>query len=142
MKIIDTTFDKGWQWKGRGVGVIFPYISKHRYAWFLLPCTYCCQDANISLSLMYVGHLTKLMKGFNRHYFTNIEEGLPRWPTGKESTCQCRRHKKLWFNSQVRKTPWRRKWQPTPAWLPRQFCGQRKLVDYSPQVLKESDTTE
>ena len=27
--------------------------------------------------------------------------------------------------------PWRRKWQPTPVYLPGEFCGQRTLVDYS-----------
>ena len=28
--------------------------------------------------------------------------------------------------------PQRRKWQPTPIYLPGEFCGQRTLVDYSP----------
>ena len=82
------------------------------------------------------------MKGFNRHYFTNIQEGLPRWPSCKESISQCRRHKKLWFNAWVKKIPWRRKWQPTPVLLPEQIHEQRNLVGYSPQVLKESDTTD
>ena len=30
----------------------------------------------------------------------------------KESTCQCRRHKRCRFNPGVGKIPWRRKWQP------------------------------
>ena len=30
------------------------------------------------------------------------------------------------------KTPWRRKWQPTPVSLPGKFHGQRSLVGYSP----------
>ena len=33
---------------------------------------------------------------------------------------------------------WRRKWQPTPVFLP----GQRSLTGYSPWSLKEWDTTE
>ena len=37
---------------------------------------------------------------------------------------------------------WRRKWQPTPIFLPGEFHGQRTLVDYSPRGRKESDTTE
>ena len=41
-----------------------------------------------------------------------------------------------------RKTPWRRKWQPTPVFLPGNFHGQRSLVGYSPWGHKESDTTE
>ena len=43
----------------------------------------------------------------------------------KESACQCRR---LGFNPWVRKIPWRRKWQPTPVFLPEEFHGQRSLV--------------
>ena len=32
----------------------------------------------------------------------------------------------------VRKTPWRRKWQPTPVFLPGKSHGQRSLVGYCP----------
>ena len=46
------------------------------------------------------------------------------------------------FSSWVGKIPWRRKWQPTPVFLPGESHGQRSLVDYSPQGRKESDTTE
>ena len=46
------------------------------------------------------------------------------------------------FNPWVRKIPWRREWQPTPIILPGEFHGQGSLVGYSPQGLKESDTTE
>ena len=34
------------------------------------------------------------------------------------------------FDSWVRKIPWRRKWQPTPVFLPGKFHGQRSLVGY------------
>ena len=37
---------------------------------------------------------------------------------------------------------WRRKWQPTPVFLPGESHGRRSLVDYSPRGRKESDTTE
>ena len=37
---------------------------------------------------------------------------------------------------------WRRKWQPTPIFLPGEFHGERSLVGYSPRGRKESDTTE
>ena len=38
---------------------------------------------------------------------------------------------------------WRRKWQPTPAFLPGEFHGQRNLADYnSPQGCKMLDTAE
>ena len=38
--------------------------------------------------------------------------------------------------------PWRRKWQPTPVFLPGKPHGQRSLVGYSPWGCKELDTTE
>ena len=37
---------------------------------------------------------------------------------------------------------WRRKWQPTPVFLPGKFHGQRNLVGYSPRGGKELATTE
>ena len=57
-------------------------------------------------------------------------------PSGKESTCQCRRWKR--FHPWVR----RRAWQPTPVFLPGESHGQRSLVGYSPQGHKRSDMTE
>ena len=38
--------------------------------------------------------------------------------------------------------PWRRKWQPTPVFVPGVFHGQRSLAGYSPWGCKELDTTE
>ena len=55
----------------------------------------------------------------------NLKMGFPWWLSGKESACQCRRR---WFNSWVRKIPWRRKWLPSPG----KSLGQRSLVGYSP----------
>ena len=40
------------------------------------------------------------------------------------------------------KMPWRRKWQPTPASLPGESHGQRRLVASVHWVTKESDTIE
>ena len=34
--------------------------------------------------------------------------------------------------------PWRRKWQPAPAFLPGESHGQRSLAGYSPWVRKET----
>ena len=52
---------------------------------------------------------------------------------------QCRRPR---FDPWVGKIPWRRKWQPTPVFLPGKFHGWRSMVGYSPWGGKESDTTE
>jgi len=37
--------------------------------------------------------------------------------------------------------PWRRKWQPTPVFLPGKFHGQKSLEGYSPWGRKELDLT-
>ena len=37
---------------------------------------------------------------------------------------------------------WRRKWQPTPVFLPGESHGRKSLVGYSPWGREESDTTE
>ena len=42
----------------------------------------------------------------------------------------------------VRKIPWRRKWQPTPVFIPGESHEQRSLVGYTPWGLKELDMTE
>ena len=54
------------------------------------------------------------------------------FPGGKEFACQFRRHKGCRFNLWVGKIPWRRKWPPTPVFLPEKFHGQRSLAGYSP----------
>ena len=64
-------------------------------------------------------------------------EGLPRWCSSKEPTCQCRG---LRFDPWVRKFPWRRKWQSPPVFLPGKSHRQRSLAGCS-GVAKESDMT-
>ena len=72
----------------------------------------------------------------------SIYIGIPRWLSSKESACQCRRHRRCRFNSCVRKTPWRNKWQPTPIFLLGNSHGQTSLVGYSPWGRQESNMTE
>ena len=59
----------------------------------------------------------------------------------KESTHQCRRHRRCGFDPWVGKIPWRRTWQPTPIFLPGEFHGQRSWVGYSSWSHKEFDMT-
>ena len=44
--------------------------------------------------------------------------GLPKWHSGKEPACQCRRHKRCRFDPWIRKIHWRREWPPNPVFLP------------------------
>ena len=71
-----------------------------------------------------------------------VSNRKPRFHSNKESTCQCRRHKRHWFDPWVRKIPWGRKWQPTPIFLPVKFIGWKSLEGYSPWGHEESDTIE
>ena len=66
-----------------------------------------------------------------------IQEGLPRWLSGKESACQCRRCR---FNPWVGEIPWRRKWQPTPVFLPEKFNGQKSVMELLSVGSQEFDT--
>ena len=45
--------------------------------------------------------------------------------SGKEPTCQRRRRQRRGFHSWVRMIPWRRAWQPTPVFMPRESHGQK-----------------
>ena len=42
----------------------------------------------------------------------------------------------------IKEIIWRRKWQPTPVFLPGESHGQRSLVGYSLRGLKELNMTE
>ena len=61
---------------------------------------------------------------------------FPRWLSGKESACQCRRWR---FDFWVGKVLWRRKWQPTLVYLPVKSHGQRSLAGFSPWGREELD---
>ena len=50
--------------------------------------------------------------------------------------------RRLRFEPWVGKIPWRRKWQPTPAFLPAESHGLRSLMGCSPGGRTELDTTE
>ena len=67
---------------------------------------------------------------------------FPDGSSGKEPVCKCRRLKKCGFHPWVWKIPWRRKYPPTPVFLPGKSHGQKSLAGYRPWGHKESDTTE
>ena len=50
-----------------------------------------------------------------------VHMGFSGGARGKEFAYQCRRHKRRWLNPWVMKIPWRRAWQSTPVFLPREF---------------------
>ena len=113
--------------------VFFPTPSKNKVLT-------CCHITSTSFSACFLQ--IRIFSYFNvlNYVPPKFILGLPRWRRGKESTCQCRRCKRLRFDPWVRKIPWSRKQQPTPVFLPGKFLGQRSLAGSSGH--KESDTTE
>ena len=94
-----------------------------------------------SISLVGVNVCFTQKKSLDFFFFPpllNLQKGLPMWLSGKESPCQCKRHR---FETWVGKIPWNRKWQPTLVLLPGRSHGQRSLVGCSPWGRKESDMT-
>ena len=59
----------------------------------------------------------------------------------KNLPANAKRQKKHEFDPWVRKIPWRREWQPTPAFSPGESHGQRSLAGYSSCGHKELDMT-
>ena len=73
---------------------------------------------NLTDSMGYAGHWRKstiYLHIYNIHVcmYVYIFMGFPGGVSGKEPTCQSRRHKRGGFDPWVRKIPWRRAWQPT-----------------------------
>ena len=62
--------------------------------------------------------------------------GLPRWLSGEEASCQCRRRRKWRFDAWSGSSSREGKWQPTPVFLPGKSHGQRSMEGYSPGVAK------
>ena len=72
----------------------------------------------------------------NRDWWREVR--IPGWLSGKEPSCQCRRHRRCGFDPWVRKISRRRKWQPTQVG---KSHGQRSLAA-TVRGVEESDTTE
>ena len=74
----------------------------------------------------------------------DIGQGFPGQESAVKNLPAVHETQETWvirFNSWVGEI-WRRAWQPTPVSLPGESYGQRSLVGYGPQGLRESDTTE
>jgi len=77
------------------------------------------------------------------HTYIYMEgEGFWGGASSKETTCQRRRHKRYGLDLWVGKIPWRRAWQPTPAFLPGESpwteepCGLQSIESQSWTWLK------
>ena len=93
---------------------------------FLLQGIFPTQGSNLSLLYLLNRQVDSLplshMK--SRHLF--LVSGFS-WLSDKYLSAML----EIWVQSWVRKIPWKRKWQPTPVFLPRKSHGQRSLEGYS-----------
>ena len=62
--------------------------------------------------------------------------------SGKEPTCQSRRHKRHGFDPWIGRIPLEKGMQSTPVFFSRESLGQRSLAGCSPWGCQELDTTE
>ena len=71
-------------------------------------------------------------RAFKTH--SNAIKGFPWWLSGKNQPVNAgdTGEEGRWGSEWVRKIPWRRKWQPTPVFLPGKTHGEGSLVGYSP----------
>ena len=78
---------------------------------------------------LHISHLMSSQNAVNFYFaMSYLLFGLPWWFSGKEPACQCRRCR---FVPSFGNIPWRRRWQPTPVFLPGKSDGQRSLVRFS-----------
>ena len=114
-----------WKLKAK-TAFLSPHISKWKMQsvilcicpWILTPCWY--------------PHLSRGRPDSIPQQGCQMTSGLPRWLSGKESSCQWKGCRRREFNPWVGKALWRREWQPTPVFLPRKFHGQRILMGSCP----------
>ena len=88
--------------RSNAIANIFIYMPQHAYT-------------NITVASVFRSRIAGLKSGCICNCDRRWQISLPRWHNGKESACQCRR---CGFDPWVGKIPWRRKWQPTPVFLP------------------------
>ena len=123
---------------------LFPWAKvlpkSHKCIWVSVS-----EKAVVHLRACFLSWKKKSDLGESQSIFLTVSQeklGFPGGISGKESTCQCRRPKRLGFNSWVGKMTWSRKWQSTPGFLPGKSHGQKSLAGYSPWGYKERDTSE
>ena len=95
--------------------IYFPFCRLFfSFSFLFWPCHVACRILVPQPGIELMSPATKLQSPNHR-----TTRGFPDGARGKESACQCRRCKRCRFDSWVRKIPWRRTWQPTPVFLPK-----------------------
>ena len=117
------------------------YLVKIMQVFVLCPLKYVIIILSGQNHFQWLSHISSLGWTSTLKTGHNCICGLPWWPRAKESPCSTGAVQDP-GSIPVQEDPWRRKWQPTPAFLPGKSHGQRSLAGYSPQGHKELDTPE
>ena len=94
------------------------WITIYRLLATLITTILYFQRFYLTIKNKYVLKMEKEISGLRIKRRVTSDLGFPGGASGKESTCQCRRHKRGGFNPWVGKIPWRKAWLPTPVFLP------------------------
>ena len=131
MSVVRSYAKQGWDWFFMWNKKILQFLClKHKYIYDTL------QIHSVCVTLKFHGrswlgnqYLQKVLKeSIVRHF-----PGVVKCPSAMQETG---------FDPWVGKITWRRKWQPTPVFLPGKSHGPWSLVGYRPWGRKESETTE
>jgi len=95
------------------INIIIVCLNMSLLCW----CLFSLPDRLLSVGSQRVGHDRATSLGF---------------PGGSDDKASAHNAGGPEFNCWVRKIPWRRKWQSTPALLPGKSHGRRSLIGYSP----------
>ena len=77
---------------------------------------WCAVIHGVAKSQIQLNDWTELNWNFYKSWGLHWASLVAPW---KRISLQCKRCRKHWFDPWIRKIPWRRKWQPTPVFLPR-----------------------
>ena len=119
--------------------VLLPVFSFFVFPLFSFSLLFLCSNLCAFLNMVQISILNIMCFGI--FLWVLCAWGLPRWLSGEEAAYQCGSHRRCRFDPWVGKIPWRRKWQPTPVFLPGKSHGQRSLVSSCPWGHKKSDMT-
>ena len=94
-----------------------------------------CHFPDIKLFLYAMSCTGCHLEGCFQHLETFLRTSLvPQW---ERTHLPVQEPLETWVQSQVRKSPWRWTWQPTPVFVPGESHGRRSLAGHSPQGHRE-----
>ena len=96
------------------------------------------KESRIAKTIIKMNKITELILSEFKIYYKAALIKTAGFPGGEVVKNPRRRHVFSLWASEI---TWRRKWQPTPVFVPGKFHGRRSLVGYSPRGHKESDVT-